>query len=67
MLVYSFSEDVSRLIQKESSSSFVKRILVIEETNKGIVEYVERFVKVLHALLLKVSSSAVALFPRRVI
>ena len=45
----------------------MKRILVIEETNKEIAEYVERFVKVLHALLLKVSSSAVALFPRRVI
>ena len=39
----------------------MKRILVIEETNKEIAEYVERFVKVLHALLLKVSSSAVAL------
>jgi len=35
---------------------------VIEETNKEITEYVERFVKVLHALLLKVSSDAVALF-----
>jgi len=32
---------------------------VIEETNKEIAEYVERFVKVLHALLLKVNSDSI--------
>ena len=32
---------------------------MIEETNKEIAEYVERFVKVLHALLLKVNSDSI--------